>query len=133
MRRCGSRPNSFHAAHGGMPQRNTRMDPAMRPEEPDRRLLRVQRRAATKAATPRYELAAFHHEFHPPPQRISGWSGLKASIFAGARAAGTMWSNHEPGVCAWHKSEALERINDVRFCGQSGRNMPAVGSSAPDP
>jgi hypothetical protein len=40
-----------------------------------------------------------------------------------------MWSNHEPGVRTWHKSEALERINDVRFCGQSGRNMPAVGWS----
>ena len=69
----------------------------MRPEEPDRRLLRVH-----------------------------------GGIFAGARAAGTMWSNHEPGVCTWHTSEALERINDVRFCGQSGRNMPAVGWSASD-
>ena len=37
----GRRPNPFQAAHGGMPQRNTRMDRAIRLEEPDRRPLRV--------------------------------------------------------------------------------------------
>jgi hypothetical protein len=26
-----------------------------------------------------------------------------------------MRSNHEPGVCTWHKSEVLGRINDVRL------------------
>ena len=104
----------------------------MRPEEPDRRLPRV--RGERPRRPPRRDMNS--RRFIMNSSRligVSGWSGLKASIFAGARAAGTMWSNHEPGVCAWHKSEVLERINDVRFCGQSGEFMPAVGSSAPDP
>src|SRR3977135_3960636 len=36
-------------------------------------------------------------------------------------------------VHAWHKSDAPERINDVRSWGESGRNMLAASLSAFDP
>ena len=66
----------------------------MRLEEPDRRPAARARRAATQPPRRDMHSRRFIMRIPPASSAYIRRSGSKASIFAGGRAAGAMWSNH---------------------------------------